>query len=61
MPQTGTTEGHAHLHEDGGSVTTATDNHWHRINKGQPLTSKSIPVGSETENPEGHQHEVPDQ
>lgn len=58
--QTGTTEGHAHLHEDGGTRTTVTNEHWHRLRHGQPVTSLEIPVGSQRElaEDESHRHSV---
>jgi len=62
MPQTGTTDGHAHLHEVDGTRTTATNLHWHRIIKGQQVTGPAIPVGSLKDDPDDpHRHDVPDQ
>ncbi len=62
MPQTGTTEAHAHLHEVGGTRTTITNEHWHRIVKGQQVTGPAIQVGSEQADPDDpHRHDVPDQ
>lgn len=58
MPQTGTSEGHAHLYEDGGTRTTVYEDHWHRIRHGHQVTGPAIPVGSEKAEPEGHQHTV---
>lgn len=60
MPQTGTTEGHAHLHEVGGSRTTVTDGHWHRLRNGHRLTGPAVPVGSEKADGDGHWHTVED-
>lgn len=58
MPQTGTSEGHAHLYEVGGSRTTVTDNHWHRLRNGHQVTGPAIPVGSEQADPNSHRHDV---
>ena len=61
MPQTGTTENHAHLYEIGGTRTSVTNNHWHRIFKGQQFTGPQIPVGQlKAEGPE-NRHELPTQ
>lgn len=58
MPQTGTAKGHAHLHEVGGTRTSVTNEHWHRIRHGHPVTGPSVQVGSEQAEPEGHNHTV---
>jgi len=62
MPQTGTTDAHAHLHEVGSRVTSVTNSHWHRIIKGQAVTGPAIQIGSQQEDPDDqHRHDVPDQ
>jgi len=58
MPQTATTEGHAHLYEVGGTSTTVTLGHWHRIAKGQGVTGEAIDIGSEQVTPDSHRHLV---
>lgn len=47
MPQTGTTEGHAHLYEVGGTRTTATNGHWHRLRHGHQITGPEVPIGTD--------------
>ena len=59
MPQTDSAEGHAHLFEVGGSRTTVTDGHWHRLRNGHMTTGPAIPVGSEKAMAGGHNHVLP--
>lgn len=59
MPQTQSSDGHAHFYDEDANRTDTTDGHWHRIIPGLTRTGPEIRVGQSTpESGDGHTHRL---